>query len=341
MEYGIALSAGADAWRWVQRAEALGFSHAWFYDTQMLCADPFVARIRLGTGVLIPSNRIAPVAANALASLNRLAPGRIVCGIGTGFTARRTMGLRAVKLAELREYVRVLRGLLAGELVDWSAEGRSRKIRFLNPELDLIDLDHPIPIHVGAMGPKARALAAEIGEGWINFALAHPAALADVRSTLEAWHAAGRDPADCHASGFTLGCILAEGETADSARARAQAGPLAAVAFHNLMESPLPAPLPPDLEALVARYREHYERYQPSDARYLSLHRGHLMFLRPEEEPLIGPDLIRNLTFSGTQEELRERLQEVEDAGYRQWVIQLVPGQEQAIEDWARLLHSG
>ena len=61
----------------------------------MLCADVFVAmalaaartsRIRLGTGVLIPSNRFAPVAANALASLAKLAPGRIDFGVGTDFT---------------------------------------------------------------------------------------------------------------------------------------------------------------------------------------------------------------------------------------------------------------
>jgi 5,10-methylenetetrahydromethanopterin reductase len=86
------------------RAEALGFSHGWFYDTQMLCADAFVAmalaavntsRIRLGTGVLIPSNRIAPVTANALASLSKLAPVRIDLGLGTGFTGRNTMGARS------------------------------------------------------------------------------------------------------------------------------------------------------------------------------------------------------------------------------------------------------
>ncbi|NQV61274.1 MAG: LLM class flavin-dependent oxidoreductase, partial [Alphaproteobacteria bacterium] len=68
MEFGIAMATAADAWKLVQRAEALGFSSAWFYDTQMLSADCFVAmgaaavkteRIRLGTGVLIPSNRIA------------------------------------------------------------------------------------------------------------------------------------------------------------------------------------------------------------------------------------------------------------------------------------------
>jgi 5,10-methylenetetrahydromethanopterin reductase len=248
------------------------------------------------------------------------------------------MGLGAVKLAELREYVRVLRGLLAGEVVKWSGEGRPRKIRFLNPELGLIDIESPVPIYVGAMGPKARALAAEIGEGWINFALAHPMALADLGATLEAWRTAGREPSDCHSVVFALGCILEEGEPCDSARARAQAGPLAAVAFHNLMEKPFPGALPPELDALVSSYREIYETYQPADARYLTLHRGHLMFLRPEEEPLVSAELIRNLTFTGTEAELRQRLGELEDAGYRQWVIQLVPGQEQAIEDWARLL---
>ena len=98
MEFGIAMATDAESWRLVQRAEELGFRSAWFYDTQMLSADCFVAmgaaavktsRIRLGTGVLIPSNRIAPVAASALASLNALAPGRIDFGISTGFTAAR------------------------------------------------------------------------------------------------------------------------------------------------------------------------------------------------------------------------------------------------------------
>src|SRR5947207_4540154 len=106
MDFGIALAPGVDAWKVVERAERLGFSHAWFYDTQMLCADPFVAmalaaartsRIRLGTGVLIPSNRIAPVVANSFASLAKLAPGRLDLGVGTGFTGRNTMGLGAMK----------------------------------------------------------------------------------------------------------------------------------------------------------------------------------------------------------------------------------------------------
>src|SRR5499427_1599765 len=105
MDFGINLATSADSWKIVKRAEELGYARAWFFDTQMLNADMFVAmgaaavqtsRIRLATGVLIPGNRIAPVAASALASLNLLAPGRIDFGISTGFTARRTMGLGPV-----------------------------------------------------------------------------------------------------------------------------------------------------------------------------------------------------------------------------------------------------
>jgi 5,10-methylenetetrahydromethanopterin reductase len=347
MDYGIALSAGGDAWRWVQRAEALGFSHAWFYDTQMLCADPFVAmalaaanteKIRLGTGVLIPSNRIAPVAANGFASLSKLAPGRIDFGVGTGFTARRTMGLGAMRLDEMREYVRVVRGLLAGETVETELEGERRKLRFLNPEAGLIDLDSEIPLHISAFGPRGRALSAEIAEGWMTFVNAIPLALQANQLVDSACDEAGRDRKSLYRTGFTLGCVLADGEPADGPRARAQAGPLAAVLFHALAEQSLDAPLPPELESAVAAYREIYAGYEPSDARYLELHRGHLMWVREEEQPFISADLIRGLTLTGTAPELRDRIQALRDGGYDQLAIQLVPGQEQALDEWARLL---
>src|SRR5258708_40373660 len=114
MELGIALPTPADSWKTVKRAEEAGFSTAWFYDTQLVSADIFVAmgaaavktdRIRLGTGVLIPSNRIAPVAANGLATLNALAPGRIDAGFGTGFTSRRIIGLGPYKVSDMRDYI--------------------------------------------------------------------------------------------------------------------------------------------------------------------------------------------------------------------------------------------
>ena len=150
MDFDIFLAPAADSWKVVKRAEALGFRRAWFYDTQLLNAELFASmaaaavqttKIRLGTGVLIPSNRIAPVAASGLATLNALAPGRIDFGVSTGFTARRTLGLRPVKLADMEEYVRVVSGLLAGQTLEWTFEDKRRKIRFLNPELGVIALE--------------------------------------------------------------------------------------------------------------------------------------------------------------------------------------------------------
>src|SRR5215472_15075733 len=193
MQFSIAIATDADSWRVVRRAEELGFTRAWFYDTQMLSADPFVAmaaaavkttKIRLGTSVLIPSNRLAPVAANAFASLNKLAPGRIDFGVGTGFTGRRAMGLGAIKLADLEEYVRIVMALLRGETVETEIEGKKRLIRLLNPELGLINTRDPIPLWVAASGPRARALTAKLGAGRIATAgdvEAAAAAMADMR----------------------------------------------------------------------------------------------------------------------------------------------------------------
>ena len=154
MDIGIQLTPTATAWKTVQRAEELGFSHAWFYDTQLLCTDILVAmsaaamktsRIKLCTGVLVPSNRIAPVAANAMASLNALAPGRVIAGVGTGYTARRTMGLKAQKRADIAEYMRVMRALWSGEVVEAEVEGETHKMKFMQPTEGFINLKDPNP----------------------------------------------------------------------------------------------------------------------------------------------------------------------------------------------------
>jgi 5,10-methylenetetrahydromethanopterin reductase len=203
MQFGIAIPTAADSWRLVRRAEELGFSHAWFFDTQMLSADPFVAmaaaamktsRIKLGTGVLIPSNRIAPVAATAFASLNTLAPGRIVFGVSTGFTGRRTMGLGAVKLSDMEEYIRVIEALWRGETVECVVEGKRRKIRLLNPELGLINTHDPMPTYIAASGPKARALTAKLGAGWIDNVADPDRGAATLAQMRTAWEAAGHAP---------------------------------------------------------------------------------------------------------------------------------------------------
>jgi 5,10-methylenetetrahydromethanopterin reductase len=349
VDFGIQLATSADSWRYAKRAEELGFSHAWFYDTQLLNADMFVAmgaaatqtsRIRLGTGVLIPSNRIAPVAASALASLAALAPGRIDFGISTGFTARRTMGLRAITLAELDTYIAVVEGLLSGKTVEWYGEGGARKIRFLNPELGLINIHDPIPLYISAFGPRGRRLTAQRGARWMNAMRTPQAANATLADMQKAWADAGRDAKSLYATAFGGGCVLREGEAADCPRAKAQAGPAAAMVFHNLVEEEelgsIGFSVPPALKPHLDAYREIYRSYQPADSRYLSNHRGHLMLLRPEEEANISGAVISALTFTGTSAQLVDGLRAIKAAGYSQFGFHVRYGHETAmLEDWA------
>ena len=110
--------------------------------------------MKLGTNVTNPLSRIAPVTANNFATLNLLAPGRAIMGIGTGNTARRTLGMPAAKLSELREHVEICRGLLGGQTVPYEEAGRRRMIRFLNPTGGWINLKKKVPIYVAASGPK-------------------------------------------------------------------------------------------------------------------------------------------------------------------------------------------
>ena len=75
----------------------------------------------------------------------------------------------------------------------------------------------------------------------------------------------------------------------------------------------------------------------PEDAKYLSNHRGHLMFVRPEEEHLYTPDLVKASSFNGTADELIANLRVLAEAGYGQIVVQLAHGHEEAIEEWGEV----
>src|SRR5271163_4869521 len=75
----------------VKYAEERGFTHAWIPDSHMIWGDTYACMalaavntktIKLGTGVAIASNRIAPVTVHSIATINQLAPGRVILGFG-------------------------------------------------------------------------------------------------------------------------------------------------------------------------------------------------------------------------------------------------------------------
>jgi 5,10-methylenetetrahydromethanopterin reductase len=252
------------------------------------------------------------------------------------------MGLGAMKQGDMEEYIRVVVALLDGETPEFEVEGKRQKITFLNPELKLINLRDEVKLHVSAYGPRGRSLTARLGAGWLNFVGDVPGGVAAMEAMKQSWDRAGNDMTDLTAVAFALGCVLQPGEAADSDRAMAQAGPRAAVLLHRAADEaltglPNTSPIPPELAEPVAGYVELAKTFKPADARYLANHRGHLMAVKPIERPFVTAEMIRQTTFTGTEPDLRDRIAALRDGGYTQFTIQLVPGQEAAIEDWVRL----
>jgi 5,10-methylenetetrahydromethanopterin reductase len=247
-----------------------------------------------------------------------------------------------MKLKDFEEYIRVMLALLREEAVETEIEGQRRKIRLLNPELGLIDTRTPMRLHLAAAGPRARALTARLGAGWINFFSDVPAAVSMLGEMRQAWQAAGRETSALEATAFVLGCVLEEGEPYDSERAIAQAGPRAAVLLHRAADEALSGlpnitPVPESCRAAVEGYVELARGFEPKDAPWLQNHRGHLMFVKPEERPFVTGEMIRISSFTATEAELKRRIGDLRDAGYTEFTVQIVPGQEHAIEDWGRI----
>ncbi len=311
-------------------AEECGFSHAWVADSHMMAGDMYMclalmaaatSHLRLGTGVAVPGGRIAPMAASCIATLNQMAPGRISMGIGTGNSARRAMGMPPCSLAELRDHVRVVRELLRGKRVNYQEGRAERVIRFFHQDMEFMNTDAPVPIYVAANAPKAMALAGEIGDGFLT------SRTNTAQGWRDAWqhvsHGAkriGKDPAMLYSVIITSTCLLRPGEGLDSARVKATVGPWATVALHSLYETVKdPAAVPEPIQPLFAEYKAFTDkRITANDTYYIDLHDGHCLYVQPEEEHFVTPELIRAATMTATPEALVERLHSLEAAGVKQ-----------------------
>ena len=155
-----------------------------------------------------------------------------------------------------------------------------------------------------------------------------------------AWRDAGNAPSDLYTTAFALGCVLADGEPADSERAMAQAGPRAAVMLLRAADEAL-AGLKPGVAMLktpeIDGYIELARGFEPEDARYLENHRGHLMNVKPEEKKFVTAKMIAETSFTAGEAEIKKRIEALKAGGYTQFTIQLVPGHEAALADWARI----
>jgi len=144
--------------------EQSGFDYAWFSDSQLVWRDVWVTlgaagmattRIRLGTAVTTPATRHVTVTASAAAAMDELSDRRFILGLGAGDSAVRVMGGNPASLAEMREYIALLRRLWRGEFVVFN--GNSFHLKGAP--------GRPIPIFVSASGPKMLEFAGEYADG--------------------------------------------------------------------------------------------------------------------------------------------------------------------------------
>jgi alkanesulfonate monooxygenase SsuD/methylene tetrahydromethanopterin reductase-like flavin-dependent oxidoreductase (luciferase family) len=87
------------------------------------------------------------------------------------------------------------------------------------------------------------------------------------------------------------------------------------------------------------RYRGEYvaKMKTPPDRRYLEVHEGHLIYLKPGEEKYLDDPLVRGSTLTGTSEEIIARIKSLEAAGLSQVAIQVVyPQGREMIEEFSR-----
>jgi len=348
MDFAIAYPARPDAWKDLVIAEDSGFTQVWFYESQMIYSDVFVSmalaaehtkRIRIGVGVTIPANRIDPVTANSIATINLLAPGRTLLGIGTGFSGRNAMGLPPVPLKRIRESVDNCRRLLRGEEVLYRDGKHERWIRFMHPDRGYINLKDQIPIHLAATGRKALEMTGEIADGWITVMCDPQVFRQNFAFVQEGAARVGRSVRNFPTAISTTACVLKPGESAMSPRVVARCGPRAIVALHYLWEkTPVGGAVPEAMKSLYEQYcREYVDKSGVlPDRRYLFVHEGHLVYLKPGEEKFLTDSMIRTSTLTGTSEEIIARLKAMEAAGLTQVAIQVVNDGRAMIEEFSR-----
>lgn len=333
MRKGIVVTAQAGVENLAVEAERLGFDSFWVYDTPMLHGDPFLAlgmcakatsRIKLGVGVTSPVLRSAPAAANHFASLNAVAPGRVICGIGTGNTARRTLGMPPAKVAEVEAFTTLVQQLCAGRPGTYREGDRVREIEFMHvgPYVNTTD---PIEFVLSVVGPKVTALAGKCGAGLVTFGLLDPgawSALGQVHqaATREAGH---RAPGRSYA--MTALHVLGDREDRHGPAAQDAMGHIALSLLLFAAENPSFAALMTAeentaVQQLVARRGA----TEGSPKRHRMLYRNYLGRIAPEDRDLVTPSLIDKAGLVGTPSELCSRISELEKSGVDELVIQPV-----------------
>lgn len=326
VEFGINFMPTAPAREvaeWAQAVERHGYAILGISDSQSICRDVYVTlglcaaateRVRLGPRVITPVTRHPAVAAAAAATLEELAPGRTMVGIGSGDSAAYNIGLKAVPLAELRAYALAIRELLTTGRTEY--HGATARFTWARAR---------VPLFLAASGPKTLRLAGRIADGVVVRTGILPEIIRDsIAEVHEGAREAGRDPAAVEMWWWPDANLAASrGEAVEEIKMS-----LAAAGNHLTRFTTEGKHIPPELLPRVRALGERYafaDHVQPGSAN-----------CRLIEELGLVDYLADRFAFAGTAGECVKKLERAVEAGARRfWISIHFDDKFRFMRDWA------
>jgi 5,10-methylenetetrahydromethanopterin reductase len=288
----------------VRYAEAQGFDAVWQADSRLVrdAVVPMAAfgattdRIKIGSGVIDCWTRNPARLASTFSTLDDLAPGRMICGLGAWWDPLAAkVGIdRARPLKVMREVVEAVRGLLNNETVTMDG---------YHVHLDGVELDYvhqerrpkDVPIYIGATGMQMMELTGEIADGAVLNYLVSPSYNVGALEALERGAAkAGRTLDDIDRPQRVV-CSVDEDRDAALDGARLLVTQYLGQQPHIMKASGVPQELLDEIGAVLTWPATHDQVVAASR--------------------LVPDDIVQMITASGTPDEVRAKVDEYVAAG--------------------------
>jgi 5,10-methylenetetrahydromethanopterin reductase len=204
-----------DLTAFIVRCEEAGFDGVGIHDHPSSGRDAYLAlalacratqRLRLFPATSSPLVRHPLVLASLAHSLDEIAPGRTYLTVAPGFISTRSIGKPRAAVAMMREAIRDIRKLLAGESVEFGPTSTRLRNRTATPT----------PVYLLAAGPRMIELAGEVADGAFLMVGLHAAAIRAALRHLEQ----GAARANRSLSGFPVVFVITLGLGSDEVGAR-------------------------------------------------------------------------------------------------------------------------
>jgi 5,10-methylenetetrahydromethanopterin reductase len=293
-----------DGIEYARYSQTKGFEAVWQADSRLV-RDATIAmaalaattsRIKIGAGVVDCWSRNPARLAATFATLDDLAPGRIMLGIGAWWDplAARVGIERTRSLTVMREVVTVVRSLLAGETVTFHGE----HVHLEGVVLDYVHQQRrpkDVPIYIGATGMQMMELTGEIADGVLLNYLVSPLYNRRAMEHLEVGaRRGGRSLADLDRPQLIVCSMDVDRATALDA-ARMLVAQYLGQQPHIMKASGVPEPLLEEIHHILTWPATHEQLV--------------------EAARLVPDDVVQMMCAAGTPSECREKVEEYIEAG--------------------------